>query len=260
MKPVRGVTAQTFKLNSLFLNLFSQCPCTSSGFFGPFTTHTSTDNSRNSATQQSQGDHGDWHMPNKAAQTRLQVACGHQCYKCNQKFPKERKALSKNVIFQAKRIPVKSVSARYYHSFTHSWNGSEKEQSILQTSQCTRVKALTKIHYADLSTCSEDMTTVKSRNVDSDEKSEEQQLDPSLEVMTSSSETCLKTEKVIPGKGPPPEPPVECCMSGCAKCVWIIYAEELKNYYNDGGDAARKAVEKIENPSLKAFLKLELGL
>lgn len=83
--------------------------------------------------------------------------------------------------------------------------------------------------------------------------------DPSLEVMASSTATALKSMKVVPGKGPPPEPPVHCCMSGCANCVWIIYAEELKNYYGDGGEEARKAIEQIENPSLKAFIKLELG-
>lgn len=64
----------------------------------------------------------------------------------------------------------------------------------------------------------------------------------------------------IPGKGPPPEPPVECCMTGCVNCVWITYAEELKKYYSDGGIMAKQAIEKIENPSLKAFLKLELGI
>ncbi|KAK7507876.1 hypothetical protein BaRGS_00000841 [Batillaria attramentaria] len=95
----------------------------------------------------------------------------------------------------------------------------------------------------------------KSKNNDIEEAS-----DPSLEVMASASPTALRSAKVVPGKGPPPEPPVDCCMSGCANCVWILYAEELKDYYSDGGEAARQALEQIENPSLKAFLKLELGL
>ena len=229
MKPVRRVTAQT-------LHLLRQhpCSCSLSDFLGPVTTHPSTENSRNSATQQSQRDHGDCHVPNKAAQTRLQGSCGDQC---NQKFPKECEALSKNVLFQTKHIPVKSLSARSYHSVP-----------------------LTEAQHADLITCTEDNLTVKCRNRDPDEKSEGEQLGPFLEVLTSSSEASLKTEKVIPGKGPPPEPPVECCMSGCAKCAWTIYAEELMDYYSDGGDAAREALEKIENPSLKVFLKLELGL
>lgn len=72
--------------------------------------------------------------------------------------------------------------------------------------------------------------------------------DPSLEILTSSS-----------GKGPPPTPPINCCMSACTNCVWLLYAEELKTYYADGGRSAKEAIEEIENPSLKAFLKLELG-
>ena len=70
----------------------------------------------------------------------------------------------------------------------------------------------------------------------------------------------LVTEGVVAGKGPPPEAPVHCCMSGCANCVWIAYAEALKDYYSDGGDSAKLAIENIDNPSLKMFVKLELGL
>ncbi|XP_067672367.1 oxidoreductase-like domain-containing protein 1, partial [Haliotis asinina] len=73
-------------------------------------------------------------------------------------------------------------------------------------------------------------------------------------------EPTLKTQGVVPGKGPPPEPPVDCCMSGCANCVWIAYAESLKDYYSDGGKSAREALEQIENPSLRMFVKLEMGL
>ncbi|XP_043237431.1 oxidoreductase-like domain-containing protein 1, partial [Amphibalanus amphitrite] len=57
----------------------------------------------------------------------------------------------------------------------------------------------------------------------------------------------------------PPEPPTVCCMSGCANCVWIEYAERLADYYADGGDAARRAIrEHVQDPSLRAFLLLEL--
>ena len=67
---------------------------------------------------------------------------------------------------------------------------------------------------------------------------------------------------VVPGKGPPPEPPVNCCMSGCANCVWIQYAEELRDYFSaeEGNIRAKEAIEKIDNPGLQMFLKLELGL
>jgi len=84
---------------------------------------------------------------------------------------------------------------------------------------------------------------------------------PALEVVTQESAS-PKFTSIVPGKGPPPEPPVECCMSGCANCVWIQYAEELKGYYSDGqgSQMAKEAIEQIDNPGLKMFLKLELGL
>ncbi|KFB48707.1 hypothetical protein ZHAS_00016708 [Anopheles sinensis] len=48
-------------------------------------------------------------------------------------------------------------------------------------------------------------------------------------------------------------------MSGCQNCVWIQYAAELTKILNDGGDKARELVlEKISDPSLKMFLKMEL--
>lgn len=67
---------------------------------------------------------------------------------------------------------------------------------------------------------------------------------------------------IVPGKGPPPEPPITCCMSGCANCVWIQYAEELKQYFSaeEGKEIAKEAIEQIDNPGLQMFLKLELGL
>lgn len=55
-----------------------------------------------------------------------------------------------------------------------------------------------------------------------------------------------------------PPPPTDCCMSGCAKCVWLLYAEELVGIYRDGGEAAEKVLEAIDDPSLKIFLSLEL--
>lgn len=130
---------------------------------------------------------------------------------------------------------------------------------LLLTAQHAGVKAQVKTQCTGHGTGATD-NTVGAENSDPNEDSDGETSDPSLEVMASSSATALKTVKVIPGKGPPPEPPVECCMSGCANCVWIVYAQELQNYYNDGGDAAREAIEQIENPSLRAFLKLELGL
>ena len=55
-----------------------------------------------------------------------------------------------------------------------------------------------------------------------------------------------------------PPPPTDCCMSGCANCVWVVYAEELARIYKDGGRAAEKVLAAVEDPSLKIFLSLEL--
>ena len=77
----------------------------------------------------------------------------------------------------------------------------------------------------------------------------------------STSPILLAPVKGVPGNGPPIEPPGTCCMSGCQNCVWILYAEELKNYYGDSSvEIIRKVVDKIEDNSLKSFLKFELGL
>ncbi|CAG5115290.1 unnamed protein product [Candidula unifasciata] len=100
-------------------------------------------------------------------------------------------------------------------------------------------------------------------NLTSSLPDEEKHLEPALAAMMDEKTqppSALKTISVVPGKGPPPEPPVTCCMSGCVNCVWIKYAEELKDYYSDGGEQAKAAVEKIEDASLRAFVKLELGL
>ena len=56
-----------------------------------------------------------------------------------------------------------------------------------------------------------------------------------------------------------PEPPNNCCMSGCANCVWITYAQELAQLYKDGGKAADSVMNAIDDPSLKVFLNLELN-
>ena len=55
-----------------------------------------------------------------------------------------------------------------------------------------------------------------------------------------------------------PPPPTDCCMSGCVNCVWVLYAEELAQIYRDGGRAAEKVLEAVEDPSLKIFINLEL--
>ncbi|XP_016996323.2 oxidoreductase-like domain-containing protein 1 [Drosophila takahashii] len=56
----------------------------------------------------------------------------------------------------------------------------------------------------------------------------------------------------------PPEP-TTCCMSGCANCVWLDYAQTLAKLLGDNDEEARQIVlSKITDPNLKMFLSLEL--
>lgn len=63
---------------------------------------------------------------------------------------------------------------------------------------------------------------------------------------------------IVPGKGLPPEIPTTCCMTGCSNCVWIKYVEDLTEYYNDKGEMAKKAIENVQDESIKIFLKMQL--
>ncbi|XP_019893663.2 oxidoreductase-like domain-containing protein 1 [Musca domestica] len=56
----------------------------------------------------------------------------------------------------------------------------------------------------------------------------------------------------------PPEP-TTCCMSGCANCVWIQYAESIAKLMDGNTERVRDLVlQKIEDPNLKMFLSIEL--
>lgn len=63
-------------------------------------------------------------------------------------------------------------------------------------------------------------------------------------------------------KGPLPVPPPEglCCMSSCQNCVWLQYADELADYFKDGGKKAEEALNDVPDVNLKAFLKMELRM
>nr|XP_050030005.1 oxidoreductase-like domain-containing protein 1 [Dermacentor andersoni] len=58
----------------------------------------------------------------------------------------------------------------------------------------------------------------------------------------------------------PPAPPEkdQCCGSGCSNCVWLEYAEDLVEFYKDGGARAAEAVANIPDPNVRQFVKTEL--
>ncbi|XP_013199782.1 oxidoreductase-like domain-containing protein 1 [Amyelois transitella] len=57
------------------------------------------------------------------------------------------------------------------------------------------------------------------------------------------------------------EPPTACCQSGCANCVFIVWAEALtKKMDNAGPEIAEKILKMVEDPSMKAYLEMELRL
>ncbi|OXU21999.1 hypothetical protein TSAR_016570 [Trichomalopsis sarcophagae] len=53
--------------------------------------------------------------------------------------------------------------------------------------------------------------------------------------------------------------PTTCCMSGCANCVWIEYAEKLSTITKDSpGDVQKLIMEKVQDANMRAFLSMEL--
>ncbi|EDV95002.1 oxidoreductase-like domain-containing protein 1 [Drosophila grimshawi] len=56
----------------------------------------------------------------------------------------------------------------------------------------------------------------------------------------------------------PPEP-TTCCMSGCANCVWVEYAQTVAKILGDNDERARQIVlAKIKDPNLRMFLSMEM--
>uniref|UniRef100_A0A0N4ZH58 Oxidoreductase-like domain-containing protein n=1 Tax=Parastrongyloides trichosuri TaxID=131310 RepID=A0A0N4ZH58_PARTI len=71
-----------------------------------------------------------------------------------------------------------------------------------------------------------------------------------------------------------PKPPEKdlCCGSGCQKCVWIIYTEDVLKAINENIQYNGKNIDKkeiyngiqdiinkeIEDPNLKAFILMEI--
>lgn len=53
--------------------------------------------------------------------------------------------------------------------------------------------------------------------------------------------------------------PTNCCMSGCANCVWIQYAEKLSATLEKSDvDVQKLIMDKVQDPNMKAFLSMEL--
>ncbi|XP_044760667.1 uncharacterized protein LOC123318048 isoform X2 [Coccinella septempunctata] len=58
-----------------------------------------------------------------------------------------------------------------------------------------------------------------------------------------------------------PQEPTTCCMSGCANCVWLEYAEKMSEYFKDGGESAIKEInERVNDANIRAFLLQELRM
>lgn len=57
-----------------------------------------------------------------------------------------------------------------------------------------------------------------------------------------------------------PEEPTTCCMSGCANCVWIEYADKIRSILanSDSKQVSQMVLDKIKDPNMKAFLSMEL--
>ncbi|KAH6943220.1 hypothetical protein HPB50_017946 [Hyalomma asiaticum] len=104
----------------------------------------------------------------------------------------------------------------------------------------------------------------RSRHLSSDTRSSDDSTRASEEGATSSvANECGSHSETPKNDSAPKEPPVapgetECCGSGCSNCVWLEYAEDLVEYYKDGGAQAAEAVARIPDPNVRQFVKTEL--
>jgi hypothetical protein len=61
-----------------------------------------------------------------------------------------------------------------------------------------------------------------------------------------------------------PSIPSTCCMSGCANCVWLDYAELVVKFYETRGaalnldDLLGEIDSNVEDEMIKAFIKMEV--
>merc|ERR1712179_91388 len=80
---------------------------------------------------------------------------------------------------------------------------------------------------------------------------------------TSSTQDGSLNQETSTQDSPPPLPNT-CCMSGCANCVWLDYAEEMVRFYKHRGEQMdfasllREVDKNIDDPMIKAFISMEL--
>uniref|UniRef100_A0A224YF01 Protein containing Oxidored-like domain n=1 Tax=Rhipicephalus zambeziensis TaxID=60191 RepID=A0A224YF01_9ACAR len=102
----------------------------------------------------------------------------------------------------------------------------------------------------------------RARQLSSDSRSNvDQPTTANDERATSQCESSSESRKnadTAPREPPVPPGKEECCGTGCSNCVWLVYAEDLVDYYKDGGAKAAEEVAKIPDPNVRQFVKTEL--
>ena len=86
-------------------------------------------------------------------------------------------------------------------------------------------------------------------------------VDMVIDMMAETDNGAVHSE-MMAGKGKPPPPPTDCCNAGCVDCVWLQHIHKLHHYYGKekGNVKALAAIDNMDDPQLKLFLKIELGL
>jgi len=96
------------------------------------------------------------------------------------------------------------------------------------------------------------------------EEEEEEHKTDTVTVTTDMHQKVVPVPVIVPLVPPPPGVPLEapdpalCCGTGCANCVWIQYTDALIAQCSDGGVSAREAINNIEDPVIRMFVKIEV--